>query len=88
MSSLSSNLPPRSPAARGQGSGFQRRVRVRQPERALASHAVIDRACGVLIAWSRCSPEEAWAILVRISQHSNTQARLVAHPAPRQGRGR
>ncbi|MEW5542715.1 ANTAR domain-containing protein [Streptomyces cyaneofuscatus] len=54
------------------------RQRVQQLEQALASHAVIDRACGVLIAWARCSPEEAWAILVRVSQHSNTKARLVA----------
>ncbi|WP_405187191.1 ANTAR domain-containing protein [Streptomyces anulatus] len=61
--------------------------RVRQLERALASHAVIDRACGVLIAWTRCSPEEAWATLVRISQHSNTKARLVAETLVTAARG-
>ncbi|MFJ3439203.1 ANTAR domain-containing protein [Streptomyces cyaneofuscatus] len=61
--------------------------RVRQLERAVASHAVIDRACGVLIAWTRCSPDEAWAILVRISQHSNTKARLVAEVLVTAARG-
>ncbi|MFJ9113560.1 ANTAR domain-containing protein [Streptomyces sp. NPDC102283] len=61
--------------------------RVRQLEQALASHAVIDRACGVLIAWTRCSPEEAWQLLVRISQHSNTKARLVAEALVTAARG-
>lgn len=51
---------------------------VRQLEQAMASHAVIDQARGVLIALTRCSPEEAWDVLVNVSQHSNTKLRAVA----------
>ncbi|WP_079134491.1 ANTAR domain-containing protein [Streptomyces sp. EN16] len=51
---------------------------VRQLEQALVSHAVIDQARGVLIALTRCSPEEAWGVLVNVSQHSNTKLRAVA----------
>ncbi|QTA36704.1 ANTAR domain protein (plasmid) [Streptomyces sp. CA-256286] len=30
------------------------------------------------MALTRCTPEEAWDMLVRISQHANVKARLVA----------
>ncbi|MGW6713419.1 ANTAR domain-containing protein [Streptomyces globisporus] len=52
--------------------------RVRQLEQALVSHAVIDQACGVLMALSRCTPDQAWKLLVRLSQNSNIKARVVA----------
>ncbi|MFH9749052.1 ANTAR domain-containing protein [Streptomyces anulatus] len=52
--------------------------RVRQLEQAVVSHAVIDQACGVLMALSRCSPDQAWKLLVRVSQNTNTKARVVA----------
>ncbi|MEU4175156.1 ANTAR domain-containing protein [Streptomyces sp. NPDC026589] len=51
---------------------------VRQLEQALVSLAVIDQACGVPIALTRCSPEEAWDVLVNVSQHSNAKLRAVA----------
>ncbi|MFD7859396.1 ANTAR domain-containing protein [Streptomyces microflavus] len=54
------------------------RERVRQLEQAVVSHAVIDQASGMLMAWTRCSPQEAWAKLVRVSQHANVKVRLVA----------
>lgn len=52
--------------------------RVRQLEQAVVSHAVIDQACGVLMALSRCSPDQAWKLLVSLSQNSNIKARVVA----------
>ncbi|MCC8482446.1 ANTAR domain-containing protein [Streptomyces globisporus] len=57
------------------GSEGDLRERVRQLERALASHVVVDQARGVLMAMTRCTPEEAWDMLVRISQHANVKAR-------------
>jgi len=73
---------PDAPAVGGEqpspGSEGELRERVRQLEQALASHVVVDQARGVLMALTRCTPEEAWDILVRISQHSNVKARLVA----------
>ncbi|MFE5857558.1 ANTAR domain-containing protein [Streptomyces sp. NPDC056500] len=46
--------------------------------KALASHPVIDMARGVIMATASCTPEHAWQILVRVSQHSNTKLREVA----------
>lgn len=46
--------------------------------RALASRPVIDIARGVLTATYHCSPDQAWDILVRASQHTNVKLRLIA----------
>ncbi|WP_207565482.1 ANTAR domain-containing protein [Streptomyces sp. CA-256286] len=73
---------PDEPAVDGEqpspGGEGELRERVRQLEQALASHVVVDQARGVLMALTRCTPEEAWDMLVRISQHANVKARLVA----------
>ncbi|MEU0990997.1 ANTAR domain-containing protein [Streptomyces sp. NPDC005953] len=64
--------------------------------KALASHPVIDMARGVIMATTSCTPEDAWQILVQVSQHSNTKLREVARhivesaygpPPPPQVRG-
>lgn len=47
--------------------------------RALASRGVIDQARGLVMAWARCDSEQAWHILVQVSQHSNVKLRIVAH---------
>ncbi|MFF6895802.1 ANTAR domain-containing protein [Streptomyces microflavus] len=47
-------------------SGGDLRERVRQLEQVVVSHAMIDQASGVLMAWTRCSPQEAWAKPVRV----------------------
>ena len=49
-----------------------------QMREAMASRAVIEQAKGVLVAERRCSPEEAFEILVRLSQNSNRKLRDVA----------
>jgi len=45
---------------------------------AMASRAVIEQAKGVIMAQSRCSPEQAFAILSRASQSRNRKLRDVA----------
>ncbi|MFC8520333.1 ANTAR domain-containing protein [Streptomyces sp. NPDC057257] len=49
-----------------------------QLQYAMESRPVIDMARGVLMARFACDPEEAWAILVAISQHANIKLRDVA----------
>jgi hypothetical protein len=45
---------------------------------ALRSRAVIEQAKGILIATAGCTPDEAFALLVRQSQHENRKLREVA----------
>jgi ANTAR domain/GAF domain/PAS fold len=59
----------------------------RQLREALDTRTLIGQATGVLMARLSCGPEEAFAALVRLSQHQNTKlrvvaARLVAESAP------
>ncbi|MFB7084929.1 ANTAR domain-containing protein [Streptomyces sp. NPDC056296] len=49
-----------------------------QWRQALASRPVIDQARGMIMAIGRCTPEEAWEVLVGVSQHSNTKLHTVA----------
>ncbi|WP_432537449.1 ANTAR domain-containing protein [Kineococcus arenarius] len=45
---------------------------------AMQSRAVIEQAKGVLVASLRCTPDEAFAHLVRRSQHANRELREIA----------
>ncbi len=45
---------------------------------AMQSRAVIEQAKGILIGERRCSPQEAFDILVRLSQDTNRKLRDVA----------
>jgi hypothetical protein len=45
---------------------------------AMASRAVIEQAKGLIMAQERCSPETAFNLLVRLSQHQNVKLRTVA----------
>ncbi|WP_231976409.1 ANTAR domain-containing protein [Streptomyces sp. 3214.6] len=47
-------------------------------ERALASRAVIDQACGMVMALAPCTSERAWDLLVGVSQRCNIKLRDVA----------
>jgi hypothetical protein len=49
-----------------------------QLKEALERRSVIDVARGVLMATWSCTEEEAWELLVRVSQHSNTKLHDVA----------
>lgn len=52
--------------------------RIQQLEEALASHAVVDQARGVLMATHRIDAEAAWGLLVRVSSHENIKVRTLA----------
>lgn len=51
---------------------------VAQLRRALTTHAVVDQAMGVVIAYARVEPDTAWEILRDVSQHTNTKLREIA----------
>jgi hypothetical protein len=46
--------------------------------RALESYSTIDMARGIVMASLSCSKEEAWLILVEVSQHTNVKLRDIA----------
>ncbi|KKD02599.1 ANTAR domain-containing response regulator [Streptomyces sp. WM6386] len=54
------------------------RAEVEQLRQAIASRPVIDQARGILMAAHSCTSEEAWTILRKTSQLSNTKLRTVA----------
>ncbi|MFG2373073.1 STAS domain-containing protein [Streptomyces sp. NPDC048504] len=54
------------------------RVEVVQLKRAMLTRPVIDLARGVLMASFGLSPDDAWNVLVDVSQHTNTKLHLLA----------
>ncbi|MEV0740175.1 ANTAR domain-containing protein [Streptomyces sp. NPDC050549] len=54
------------------------RLEVVQLKRAMATRPVIDLARGVLMASFGLSPEDAWSVLVDVSQHTNTKLHRLA----------
>ncbi|MFI5972628.1 ANTAR domain-containing protein [Streptomyces sp. NPDC051452] len=54
------------------------REQIEQLKEAITSHAVIDQAIGVVIAFGGVDAETAWEILREISQHANIKLREVA----------
>jgi len=51
---------------------------VEQLKHAVVSHAVVDQAIGVVIAYAGLLPGAAWDVLKEVSQHTNTKLREVA----------
>ncbi|WP_432133778.1 ANTAR domain-containing protein [Streptomyces sp. bgisy154] len=51
---------------------------VEQLKHAVVSHAVVDQAIGVVVAYGRLRPDCAWDVLREVSQHTNTKLREVA----------
>jgi AmiR/NasT family two-component response regulator len=51
---------------------------VDQMKEALASHAVIDQAIGMVVALGRVSPDRGWQVLKEVSQHTNIKLRHIA----------
>ncbi|MFD4528280.1 STAS domain-containing protein [Streptomyces sp. NPDC058470] len=54
------------------------RVEVVQLKRAMLTRPVIDLARGVLMASFGLSPDDAWSVLVDVSQHTNTKLHQLA----------
>jgi hypothetical protein len=82
---------PSTPVALAQASDDDGRVRESEPDRifrlqeeidqlkeAVASHAVVDQAIGMVVALGRVTPDEGWEVLKEVSQHTNIKLRNVA----------
>ncbi|QPP07515.1 ANTAR domain-containing protein [Streptomyces bathyalis] len=54
------------------------RLEVSQLRRAMRTRPAIDQAKGVLMAAYSLTPDEAWEVLVTVSQHTNTKLHVVA----------
>ncbi|MEU0038357.1 ANTAR domain-containing protein [Streptomyces sp. NPDC006333] len=50
----------------------------RQLRQALASHATVDQAIGVLAVLGRIAPQDGFTVLREVSQHTNTKLAQVA----------
>ncbi|EGX56829.1 hypothetical protein SZN_25829 [Streptomyces zinciresistens K42] len=59
---------------------------VDQLKEAVVSHAVVDQAIGMIVALGRVGPDEGWAVLKDVSQHTNIKLRSVAELILRWGR--
>ena len=57
---------------------FELEREVDQLKEAVASHAVVDQAIGVIVALGRVPPDEGWVILKEVSQHTNIKLRHVS----------
>jgi hypothetical protein len=70
--------PPPSGAAAAADRVFALEAEVAQLKEAVTSHAVVDQAIGSLVALARVTPDQGWAVLKEVSQHTNVKLRLVA----------
>ncbi|MFG1663991.1 ANTAR domain-containing protein [Streptomyces sp. Y7] len=62
---------------------------IAQLQHAVLSHAIVDQAIGVVIAYGGVRPETAWVVLKEVSQNTNTKLREVSEHIvrwPRTGR--
>ncbi|MFE0257807.1 ANTAR domain-containing protein [Streptomyces sp. NPDC059010] len=51
---------------------------VGQLKEAVVSHAIVDQAIGMVVALGRVAPDQGWAVLRDVSQHTNIKLRQVA----------
>ncbi|MFE1342242.1 ANTAR domain-containing protein [Streptomyces sp. NPDC058733] len=49
-----------------------------QLKEAVTSHAVVDQAIGMIVAFGRVTPDQGWLVLKEVSQHTNIKLRNVA----------
>jgi hypothetical protein len=57
---------------------FELQEQVDQLKEAVASHAVVDQAIGMVVALGRVSPDQGWEVLRDVSQHTNIKLRNVS----------
>lgn len=57
---------------------FELQEEVDQLKEAIASHAVVDQAIGMVVALGRVTPDQGWQVLKEVSQHTNIKLRSVA----------
>ncbi|WP_327714542.1 ANTAR domain-containing protein [Streptomyces sp. NBC_00490] len=65
----------------------QLRAENEQLHRAVASHAVVDQAIGVLVMMARISPEDGFTVLREVSQHTNTKLSSIAEQVVKHAQG-
>lgn len=70
--------PPRTAAGAAADRVFALEAEVAQLKEAVTSHAVVDQAIGSLVALARVTPDQGWAVLKEVSQHTNVKLRQVA----------
>ena len=61
---------------------FALQEEIDQLKEAVASHAVVDQAIGMVVALARIGPDEGWEVLKDVSQHTNIKLRNVADLVP------
>ncbi|WP_406176458.1 ANTAR domain-containing protein [Streptomyces sp. NBC_00996] len=54
------------------------REEIDQLKEAVTSHAVVDQAIGMMVALGRVTPDQGWAVLREVSQHTNIKLRIIA----------
>jgi hypothetical protein len=57
---------------------FELQEEIDQLKEAVASHAVVDQAIGMVVALGRITPDQGWEVLKDVSQHTNIKLRNVA----------
>ncbi|MFJ9821319.1 ANTAR domain-containing protein [Streptomyces sp. NPDC101151] len=57
---------------------FELQAEVDQLKEAVASHAVVDQAIGMMVALGRVTPDQGWEVLKEVSQHTNIKLRNIA----------
>ncbi|MEU9663599.1 ANTAR domain-containing protein [Streptomyces chartreusis] len=63
---------------RGVDRVFELEEEVQQLKEAVVSHAVVDQAIGMMVAMGRITPDQGWAVLREVSQHTNIKLCHVA----------
>ncbi|MEU6658731.1 ANTAR domain-containing protein [Streptomyces sp. NPDC046821] len=63
------------------------RIELVQLRRAMETRPAIDLARGILMATFGLTPEDAWSVLVAVSQNTNTKLHAVAGDLVRSVRG-
>ncbi|MDQ0683662.1 AmiR/NasT family two-component response regulator [Streptomyces achromogenes] len=58
-----------------------------QLHRAVASHAIVDQAIGVLVCIGRISPDDGFSVLRYVSQRTNTRLVAVAEQLIKHAQG-
>ncbi|MFF4021144.1 ANTAR domain-containing protein [Streptomyces sp. NPDC001843] len=89
MSSSADPHPQPTPASADELATELERVRAdnRQLQQALASHAVVDQAIGVLTVLGQIPPCDGFTVLREVSQHTNIKLSQVAEEVLKHGQG-
>ncbi|MEU0671338.1 ANTAR domain-containing protein [Streptomyces sp. NPDC006172] len=58
-----------------------------QLRRAVASHAIVDQAIGVLVCIGQISPDDGFSVLRNVSQHTNIKVVAVAEQIIKHAQG-